>query len=242
MPSRRHCLHFGSRSRAISGHLPSRSGDALRGPGGCEVGGKRPPSNTPPLLRADAVVRLWGHVLDAEDLDPGRLKRADRGLAPRAGPLDEHLDLLEAVLHALAGAGVGGHLRGEGRRLAGALEARGAGALPADDVPLLVGQGDDRVVEGRLDVRLADRDVLLDATAGARLRALLTAGRRHLLLPLAAADGLLRALSPPRVRLPPLPVHREPAAVPDAAVAADLHQALACLREGAVEGALDLEG
>src|ERR671936_275370 len=48
---------------------------------------------------------------------------ANRGLAPRAGALDEDLDLLQAVLHALARAGVGGHLGRERRRLARALEA-----------------------------------------------------------------------------------------------------------------------
>src|ERR671939_1517195 len=160
----------------------------------------------PPLARPDAVVRLRGDVLDAEDLEPGGLERADRRLAPGARALDEDLDLLEAVLHALAGAGVGGHLGGERRRLARALEARRAGRLPGDDVSLLVRQRHDGVVERRLDVRLADRDVLADATAGA------TAGRRsprrrHLLrCLLSAADGLLRTLARPAVRLRALAV------------------------------------
>src|SRR5205085_9384616 len=140
-------------------------------------------------------------------------------LAAGARPLDEDLDLLEAVLHALAGAGVGGHLGRERRRLARALEARRAGRLPGDDISVLVRQRHDGVVERRLDVRLADRDVLADATPSA------TSGRwpsrrSHLLLLhpersdgsnqtrgkcasifrgslrcfLAAADGLLRAL------------------------------------------------
>jgi small subunit ribosomal protein S11 len=45
-------------------------------------------------------VRLRRHVLDGEDLEAGRLERADRRLAARARPLDEDLDLLQAVLHA----------------------------------------------------------------------------------------------------------------------------------------------
>src|SRR5213592_5165722 len=94
----------------------------------------------PPLSWPDAVVRLRCHVLDAEDLEAGRLERADRRLAAGARALDEDLDLLEAVLHALAGAGVGGHLGRERRRLARALEARRAGRLPGDDVPVLVRQ------------------------------------------------------------------------------------------------------
>ena len=52
-----------------------------------------------------------------------------------------------------------------------ALEAGTAGRLPRDHVAAAVGEGDDRVVERRLDVRLADRDVLLDTAARA------TAGR-----------------------------------------------------------------
>src|SRR3954447_25343738 len=146
-PSRRHCLHWGEVSRAI------------------EVD-----SDPSPLPGAAAVVCLRGDVADAGDLEARRLQRADRGLAPGARALHEDLDLLHALLDALARGGVGRHLRGEGGRLAGALEARAAGRLPRDHVALAVGQRDDRVVEGRLDVRLADRDVLLDLAA-ATLRA-----------------------------------------------------------------------
>src|SRR3954465_409177 len=120
-----------------------------------------------PLARAAAVVRLGGDVLDAGDLEPRGLQRADRGLAARARALHEDLDLLHALLDALAGGRVGGHLGGERGRLAGALEAGAAGGLPGDHVAFAVGERDDRVVERRLDVRLADRDVLLDLAAAA---------------------------------------------------------------------------
>src|SRR5262249_7506023 len=125
------------------------------------------PSDAPPLLLAHAVVRLRRDVADAEDLEAGGLQRPDGGLAPGARALHEDLDLLEAGLHALARTRVGGHLGGERRRLTGALEARGAGRLPDDDVAFAVGQRDDRVVERRLDMRLADGDVLLDAATRA---------------------------------------------------------------------------
>src|SRR5919202_4308416 len=58
---------------------------------------------------------------------------------------------------------------------------------------------------------------------------------------LAAADGLLRALARAGVRLRALPVHGQAAAVPDAAVGADLPQPLDRLRALAAEVALDLE-
>src|SRR5262249_42569844 len=114
------------------------------------------------------------------NLETGCLKRADRRLAAGARPLYEDLDLLEPVLHAFPRARVCGHLRGERGRLAGALEARRAGRLPRDDVPVLVGEGHDRVVERRLDVRLTDGDVLADAAARTTARRL-SARRRHYL-------------------------------------------------------------
>src|SRR3954469_13048550 len=128
-----------------------------------------------PLTGAAAVVCLRSDVLDARDLEPGGLQRADRGLAAGAGALHEDLDLLHALLDALARGGVGRHLRSERRRLARALEAGAAGGLPRDHVPVAVGQRDDRVVERRLDVRLADRNVLLDLAAAA----LRSTGSRH---------------------------------------------------------------
>src|SRR5207253_2154047 len=127
-------------------------------------------------------------------------ERADRRLAAGARALDEDLDLLQAVLHALARRGVRRDLRGERRRLARALEARGAGRLPDDHVALGIGERDDRVVERRLDVRLSDRDVLADTAARATAGRCLTR-RGHLLRRclFAAADRLLRALARTRV-------------------------------------------
>src|SRR5205823_2062830 len=73
-----------------------------------------------------------------------------------------------ALLHALASGGVGGDLGGERGRLARALEARAPGRFPGDHVALDVGEGDDRVVEGGLDVGLAHWDVLLGPATAAR--------------------------------------------------------------------------
>src|SRR4051812_46224014 len=141
-PSRRHCLHCGPVSRAIS--------------------------DPPPLARAATVVGLRRDVLDPGHLEAGGLKRADRRLAPGARALDVDLDFLEALLEALAGGRVGGHLGGERRRLARALEAGAAGGLPCDHVAGGVGERDDRVVERGLDVGLADRDVLFRLAPSAR--------------------------------------------------------------------------
>ena len=104
---------------------------------------------------------LGGDIGDRAHLEAGGLERADRGLTSRAGALDEHVDLLDAVLLRLAGRVLGGELGGEGRRLARALEADVAGGRPCEDATGRVGDRDDRVVERALDVGLAQGHVLL---------------------------------------------------------------------------------
>src|SRR5207248_7755985 len=111
------------------------------------------PLDTPPFRGPAAVVRNRGHVLDAADLDPRVLQRADGGLAARARALHQHIDLAHAVLHGPSGALLGSQLGGERCRLAGALEPDVAGRRPRQDVALHVGDGHDGVVEGALDVR-----------------------------------------------------------------------------------------
>src|SRR3954452_13041269 len=108
----------------------------LGGSGGAEYSWLHPA----PLSGAAAVVCLRGDVLDARDLEAGGLEAADRGLAARAGTLDEDLHLLHALLDALARGGVSRHLRSERSRLARALEAGTAGRLPRDHVAVAVGQ------------------------------------------------------------------------------------------------------
>src|SRR4051794_39219765 len=113
------------------------------------------------LRRAATVVGLRGDVGDRADLEARGLQRTDRRLTSGAGALDEDVDLLHTVLGGLAGAVLRGHLGGERRRLARALEAHVTGRRPADDVAGGVGDRDDRVVERALDVRVAVGDVLL---------------------------------------------------------------------------------
>src|SRR5215218_7960762 len=96
-----------------------------------------------PLTGAAAVVCLRSDVLDARDLEPGGLEASDRGLAAGAGTLHEDLDLLHALLDALARGGVSRHLRSERGRLARALEAGATRRLPRDHVPVAVRERDD---------------------------------------------------------------------------------------------------
>src|SRR5665811_449610 len=211
--SRRHCLHCADVSLATWTFLDPAT-----------------------LPRAASVVRRRRHVFDTDDLQTGGLQRADRGLAARARPANEDLDLLEAMLHAFLGTGLGRDLGGEGRALARALETDRPGALPRDDVAFLVGERHLRVVERRLDVRLADGDVLADPAAltpfgSLRLShsALLLRLLSRSLLAL-AADRPLGTLAPTGVGTGALPVHRHATTVADALVAADVHESLDVLR------------
>src|SRR5439155_27373229 len=97
----------------------------------------------PPLGRPATVMRNRRDVLDGRDLETGGLQRTDRGFAARSGPLDPHLDLLEAHLERGARGVLRGDLGGERGALAGALEADLARARPRHDVPIGVGDGDD---------------------------------------------------------------------------------------------------
>src|SRR5262245_3728207 len=216
----------------------------------------------PPLGRPAPVVGNRRHVADRGDLETGGLQRADRRLAPRPGASHEHLDLLQAVLHRLAGGQLGSRLGGEGRALARALEPGAAGARPGHDVPHPVRERDDRVVERRLDVGDAGADFAPLAPLGAllpwcrfrffghalrsrllrrcrrRCRRRRRRRRRRLLLDHHAPLG---ALPRAGVGVGPLSADRETAAMADAAIGADVHQALDVHRDVAAQVTFDLE-
>src|SRR5690606_6349182 len=200
-------------------------------------------SDPAPLGRAAAVVRLRGHVVDRADLEADGLEGADRGLTAGAGTLDVDVDLAHAVVHRLAGGGLGAHLRGVGGRLPGALEAHLARGGPGDHGTGRVGDRHDGVVEGALDVSLPLGDVLLLCARVLRTAASL---RWHLLRSSALAglllsgDSLLGALARTRVGLGALTVDREPVAVPQALVAVDLDLATDVGLHLAAQVALDL--
>ena len=110
---------------------------------------------------AAAVVGQGGDVADQGDLETGHLQGADGRLTAGTRTAHQHLDLAHALLQGAAGGGFGRGLGGEGGALAGALEAAGTGGGPADHLTGGVGDRDDGVVEGALDVRHAVGDVAL---------------------------------------------------------------------------------
>src|SRR5215469_7095515 len=207
-------------------------------------------SDPAPLWRAAAIVRDRGDVLDGPDLQASGRQRADRRLATRARTLHEHVDLAHAVLHRPPRCGLGGHLGGERRRLTRALKPDLSGRGPGDHATAGIGDRDDRVVEGALDVRMAMRDVLAFLPADLLGGAGGTASGRHsaprssgggrtgcssparwaqaacsgLLLAglLLAGHSLLLALAGTGVGLGALAVHRQSTTMPDTLVAPNL--------------------
>src|SRR6476469_7886619 len=232
MPSRRHSRHAGPVYLAIQftaslGTLHFQLCTSVTG---------TVPLNPASLRRTAAVVRDRRDVADRLHFDADRLQRPDRRLAARAGTGHAHFHRPQA--HGLGSvARVDGRLRGgERRALARSLEPDGARARPGDHVALGVGDRHDRVVERRLDVRQAGVHDALLAPLLERLlllaRGLFCAGCRRFSLRhglhrlLLGNRALARALAGARVRARPLAAHRQAAAVPQAAVAADFHQAL----------------
>src|SRR5512132_32064 len=206
----------------------------------------RPPLDATALARPAAVVRHRRHILDPGDLEARGGERTDRGLSARTRALHEHIHPLESVLLRGPGCLLGGELRGERGGLPGPFEAHVPGARPAERVPLLVGDRDDRVVERRLDMGLPVQDVLLLSTLRLLRLGLGHAVRapfRLLLLRdlLLAGDRLLRSLAGPGVRVGPLAADRKRPTVPDALVAPDLDLALDVLRDLPTKVTFDLE-
>src|SRR5687767_4867422 len=113
-----------------------------------------------PLGRTDAVVRDRGDVADRGDLEADRLQRPKRAFAARSGAFDLDLEGADAMLGGLAAGVLGGDLGGIGSRLAAALEAHHPGARPGNRIALGIGDGDHRIVEARIHVGNARRDVL----------------------------------------------------------------------------------
>src|SRR5207248_3198505 len=111
------------------------------------------------------------------------------------------------------------------------------GARPREDRALLVGDRDDGVVEGGLDMDHPVQHVPLLARLPAARRALLL---RHGLLPFLPADTYrpLRPLARARVRARALPTDGQTAPVPQTAIGTDLLQAPDIQRDLAPEVAL----
>ncbi len=107
------------------------------------------------------------HVANGGHGEACGLQRAQRGFTARTRTRNLDLKRAHAMFCGLAGAILGRHLRGVGRRFARALETHRAGGGPRDRVALGVCDGDHRIVERRIHVGDARDDVLAFAAANA---------------------------------------------------------------------------
>lgn len=208
--------------------------------------------------RTAAVVGDGGDIPNEGDLEVFLLEGAQGSFATRARAFDVDGDGAHAVISGLASGVLGSHLSGKGGGLAGAFEAAGAARGPSDDVAGDVSDGDDGVVERRLDVRDASLNVLFDFLLGSALangrcaglcgfcghkrcipggvcRGMDLAGGFLLL-----NDDAARAFASTGVGLGALAAGREGAAVAQAAVGAEVHKALDVQADDAAEVAFDL--
>ena len=83
-----------------------------------------------------------GNVADAGDGEAGALQGADGGFAARPGAFDININQAQAHIHAVTGGLLGGALGGKSGPLAGAAEARSAGAGGGDYIAIRVGDAD----------------------------------------------------------------------------------------------------
>src|SRR5262245_15498500 len=145
------------------------------------------------------------------------------------------------MLLGLLGGILSRHLGRVGRRLARALETHGTGGRPGDGVSLGVGDGDHRIVEGRVHMRDSGGNILALAPANAggffahsrssRGRGAAAAGPTlsvtwNAALLLLAGNRLRRPLAGAGVGMGALAAHRQSAAMPQPAVAPQVHQPL----------------
>src|SRR6195952_2584957 len=124
-------------------------------------------SNPPTLARTAAVVRNRRHVADRCDGEARGLQRTKRRFTARTRTGNLNLQRAHAVFLRLLGYVFRRDLRGIGSRFARTLEAHRSRRRPCNGVALRVGDGDGRVVERRIHVRDAGRDVLALTAANA---------------------------------------------------------------------------
>src|ERR1700757_2350399 len=118
------------------------------------------PLDSSSLRRTASVVRNWRHVANRTHFNSRRNQRTNRRLAARTGTADAHIH----AAHPMIPRHVRGIRRGllgcKGRALTRSPEAERSGTLPRQNVAVHVGNGHDRVVEGRLHVAQTMRHVL----------------------------------------------------------------------------------
>src|SRR5450830_781358 len=121
--------------------------------------------DTTTLWRAVAVVRNWRHVLDLGDLRALVVQRAHSRFTAWAWALDTHFQVFHAAFDRDFTSSFSSNLRCERGRFTRTLEASTTRGRPRQSIALTVGDGDDGIVEGSVNVCNTFCNVLLDLLA-----------------------------------------------------------------------------
>src|SRR5205823_3320264 len=117
-------------------------------------------SDAPPLRRTASIVRDRRYVADHTHFQSGCRKGTNCRLSSRSGTTHANIHGSHAVIPRLIGGVHSGLLRRERSSFSGTAEAERAGAFPRHHLTLNIRDGDDRIVEGGLNVRQSERDIL----------------------------------------------------------------------------------
>src|SRR5579864_5791979 len=107
-----------------------------------------------------AIVRNRGDVANGAHLDAGGRQSANRRLASRTRPAHSHFHAAQPVIARHIGCVRSSLLRGKRCALPRSTEAQRTRALPRNHISIGIGNRDNGVVEGRLNVHNPVRDVL----------------------------------------------------------------------------------
>ena len=119
------------------------------------------------LGRAAAIVRNRSNILDHVNFQTSCLQCADCSLTAGARALNINFNCLQAMLHSSLGSSLSCGLSSKRSALSGTAEAQTTSAGPGEGVTVGIGNGDNCVVKGGLDMRSAALDVLALTASGA---------------------------------------------------------------------------
>ncbi len=165
------------------------------------------------------------HVGDAGDFVTAAIECAHSGLTARARAFDVDVKVFQTVFQSSLTCAFCCHLGGERSALTRATETRAPGSSPGQRVALTVSDGNDGVVERRVDVGDPINHCLFDfftRTSSWLSHDLIPVDSRAQLL----ADRLTRTLAGTGVGLGTLTTNRQAATVTQAAIATQVHQTL----------------
>jgi hypothetical protein len=106
---------------------------------------------------------VWdrGHIPDQANREPVHLQSPDRCFSTHTRPFHPHLRRFHSLLHRLSESILSSKLCREGSALPRTLETLSSSTRRSDDIAVIVGDGNDRVVEGGLNVDDTRWNVLL---------------------------------------------------------------------------------